>query len=85
MFCALQGQDIRLSGSVYRPIWSSCYLICANISYVCMGMFYDVKQRLFIWLYLSLVMGKLAFCISENKDADQLRSNCAADQRIRFR
>ena len=25
------------------------------------------------------------FCISENKDADQLRSNCAADQRLCFR
>ena len=25
------------------------------------------------------------FCICENKDADQLRSNCAADQRLCFR
>ena len=30
-------------------------------------------------------MRKPAFCISENKDADQLRSNCAADQRLCFR
>ena len=30
-------------------------------------------------------MKKPAFCICENKDADQLRSNCAADQRICFR
>ena len=30
-------------------------------------------------------MRKLAFCICENKDADQLRSNCAADQRLCFR
>ena len=35
--------------------------------------------------YLSLVMRKRAFCICENKDADQLRSNCAADQRLCFR
>ena len=34
---------------------------------------------------LSLVMRKLAFCICENKDPDQLRSNCAADQRLCFR
>ena len=27
-------------------------------------------------------MRKPAFCICENKDADQLRSNCAADQRV---
>ena len=30
---------------------------------------------------MSLVMRKSDFCICENKDADQLRSNCAADQR----
>ena len=30
-------------------------------------------------------MRKPAFCIYENKDADQLRSNCAADQRLCFR
>ena len=30
-------------------------------------------------------MIKPAFCICENKDADQLRSNCAADQRLCFR
>ena len=28
---------------------------------------------------------KLAFCISENKDADQLRGNREADQRLCFR
>ena len=30
-------------------------------------------------------MRKPAFCICENKDTDQLRSNCAADQRLCFR
>ena len=30
-------------------------------------------------------MRKPAFYICENKDADQLRSNCAADQRLCFR
>ena len=30
-------------------------------------------------------MRKPAFCICENKDADQLRSNCVADQRLCFR
>ena len=34
---------------------------------------------------MSLVIRKSAFCICENKDADQLRSNCAADQRLCFR
>ena len=36
-------------------------------------------------IYMSLVMRKPAFCIRENKDADQLRSNCATDQRLCFR
>ena len=30
-------------------------------------------------------MRKPAFCICENKDADQLRSNCEADHRLCFR
>ena len=29
-------------------------------------------------------MRKPAFCIRENKGADQLRGNCAADQRLCF-
>ena len=36
-------------------------------------------------ILLSLVMRKPAFCICENKAADQLRSNCAADQHLYFR
>ena len=34
---------------------------------------------------MSLVMRKPAFCIWENKDTDQLRGNCEADQRLCFR
>ena len=34
---------------------------------------------------LSLVMRKPAFCICENKDADQLRGDREADQRLCFR
>ena len=30
-------------------------------------------------------MRKQTICIGENKDADQLRSNCVADQRLCFR
>ena len=35
--------------------------------------------------YLSLVMRKPFFCICENKDADQLRGDREADQRLCFR
>ena len=34
---------------------------------------------------LSRVMRKLDFCLCENKGADQLCSNCTADQRLCFR
>ena len=37
-----------------------------------------------IYLNLSRIIRKPAFCICENKDADQLRNNCAADQRLCF-
>ena len=36
-------------------------------------------------LQMSLVMRKPAFCICENKDADQLRGNREADQHLCFR
>ena len=35
--------------------------------------------------YLSRVMRKVTFCICENKDADQLRRDREADQRLCFR
>ena len=35
--------------------------------------------------YLSSVVRNPAFCICENKDADQLRGNREADQRLCFR
>ena len=34
---------------------------------------------------MSRVMRKPTFCICENKDADQFRGNCEADQRLCFR
>ena len=36
-------------------------------------------------MYMSRVMRKPTFCICENKDADQLRSDREADQRLCFR
>ena len=38
-----------------------------------------------IEVYMSLVIKKPDFCICENKDADQLRGNREADQRLCFR
>ena len=46
---------------------------------------YVVVQPLEFAMKMSLVMRKPAFCICENKDADQLRGNREADQRLCFR
>ena len=47
--------------------------------------FFSNRLPLCVLSKMSLVMRKPAFCICENKDAYQLRSNCAADPRLYFR
>ena len=49
-------------------------------NYISTTMFHEHFQK-----KLSLVMRKPAFCICENKDADQLRGNLEADERLCFR
>ena len=45
-----------------------------------------LEKKIFEGFYhMSLVMRKPEFCICENKDADQLRGNREADQRLCFR
>ena len=45
-----------------------------------------ICQGLDLYLqYMSNIMREAAFCICENKDADQLRGNREADQRLCFR
>ena len=51
-----------------------CYIVPV---YLCFKLHYK--------LYMSLVMRKPAFCICENKDADQLGGNREADRRLCFR
>ena len=50
-----------------------------------MSLICDWKFRLSVVCKLSLVVRKPAFCICENKDADQLRCDCKVDQRLCFR
>ena len=45
----------------------------------------DSFDKFNISTHMSLVVRKPAFCICENKDADQLRGNREADQRLCFR
>ena len=46
---------------------------------------HNFNHSILIELYMSRVVRKPAFCICENKDADQLRGNREADQRLCFR
>ena len=48
---------------------------------------YLIHKRLIVLLtrYVSCLMGKPTICIGDNKDADQLRGNREADQRLCFR
>ena len=43
------------------------------------------NQTILLRHNLSRLMGKPTICIGENKDADQLRGNREADQRLCFR
>ena len=43
------------------------------------------KRKFITYVYMSRIVRKPAFCICENKDADQLRGNREADQRLCFR
>ena len=45
----------------------------------------EANSKALISLNMSRVMRKPAFCICESKDADQLRGNREADQRLCFR
>ena len=57
-----------------RLVHDLCYRANKDDVYPCKHQFYN----------MSLVMRKPAFSICENKDADQLRGNREADQRLCF-
>ena len=58
----------------------SCYKVQ---TYLCV----KIEHVLYIYVkyQMSRLMGKPTICIGENKDADQLRGNREADQRLCFR
>ena len=75
----------------YRDIYKNYHcMLCNNpsrysspenrprINPICLNMGAEILQ-------VSRVVGKPTFCICENKDADQLRGNREADQRLCFR
>ena len=44
-----------------------------------------IRSEISFYCNMSLVVRKPAFCICQKKDADQLRGNREADQRLCFR
>ena len=75
--CMLFVQVQNFSVSVIRHILKTCSELGSGT--LC-------QFLLTLHLYeMSRVVRKPAFCICENKDADQLRGNCEADQRLCFR
>ena len=55
------------------------------VAMVCLCLVVGVQGGGKFIVYLSRVVRKPEFCICENKDADQLRGNRKADQRLCFR
>ena len=45
----------------------------------------SISEVRFYINYMSRIVRKRDYCLCENKGADQLRSNCEADQRLCFR
>ena len=67
--------NILSTEPVPRPGYNDFYNAIKDLNKFHMNCLYD----------LSLVMRKPDFCICKNKDADQLRGNREADQRLCFR
>ena len=65
-------------------IMSICEAVLTNNHNLCFGakIRRECKPQFY---YMSPVMRKKSFCICENKNADQLRGNREADQRLSFR
>ena len=62
------------------------FLLSITHYFILRFLFGGVAIPLGTWIcYLSRILGKPDFCICENKDADQLRGNREADQRLCFR
>ena len=75
-------------GGFVTPCWAGADDIkfCYNLLHL-LVIHLNVQTSIFntrMSFHMSLVIRKPAFCICENKDADQLRGNREADQRLCF-
>ena len=71
--------------NIYLFVWHVSTLMpsVTNFSFHIVKVFSHAHTT--VLKHMSLVMRKPDFCICENKDADQLRGNREADQRLCFR
>ena len=69
---------------IYKNYFFMLLLQTMTLSTQVFGSFWSDRTNE-LYIYLSLVVRKPALCICENKDADQLRGNREADQRLCFR
>ena len=74
---------ISMTGIVSLQLW--LYFILSILCDFNWSHFILMKFSEYGAFYMSRVVRKPAFCIGENKDADQLRGNREADQRLCFR
>ena len=76
---------------MYQQVVKNCTFECDMISFKMTAalnrtyVHFKPDTKLAPLRYMSRVMRKPDFCLCENKGADQLRSNCEADQRLCFR
>ena len=64
--------------------WLNCSVIVVKALIESKGPGLDPDCVFLSKKYLSSILRKQDFCLCKNKDADQLRSNCEADQRLYF-
>ena len=72
---------VRVSRVLTSTMLSKCMLL-KDLLIQCLTFYHHVT---ILPRHLSRLMGKPTICICENKDADQLRSDCEADQHLCFR
>ena len=80
---SLYQQTFFSNHTISKPLGTNCNWFLSGVCALGIDIFWrfgSERAR-----YLSRRMGKPKICIGENKGADQLRSNCEADQRLCFR
>ena len=87
-YCSLFHCFPILSVPLYSFLFCSILfssISCLSVLFFSILFYFFVFRLCSILFHFSRIVRKPDFCLCENKDADQLRSNCEADQRLCFR